>query len=185
MILSQVWGEAAAVCSLVNILYGAVSGVYFTAIKKLLAASSMGITGWLGLLCSSGIWPLFLLLYSILVGVTLVVLRQLSIYNSHSITSSRGPESVLAIISLLSLAGAPPFSGFVLKWVVLTAIANSWGVLIWGLVPLLGISTFFYVRVGLLGITSLSSFSKPQIKASLLRIALLLNLVGLLVIALV
>jgi NADH:ubiquinone oxidoreductase subunit 2 (subunit N) len=105
-----------SVAAVINVVIGCVSGVIITSLKKLLAYSSLSHSGWLLLSLPSGWWVYYLACYT---GLLLALLRGLSVsgalFSRQRLLLTPGLAPVILRLSLLSLAGLPPFRGFLLK----------------------------------------------------------------------
>lgn len=66
------------------------------------------------------------------------------------------------IVSIMSLAGLPPFTGFIPKLIVLKTIINTEPLIILPLLLATLISLFFYLRLTLITIINPTNFSKTK-----------------------
>lgn len=176
--------------AIISAIVGAVGGLNQTLLRKLLGYSSINHIAWIisALLMSERTWLLYFLVYSA-ISFSVVILfhfRQTFHFN-HLINnaSSRSAIKLVMFISLLSLGGLPPFTGFIPKWIVIQQLCWSSNFLL--LLVLLGSSLFtlfYYLRIMLRSLVLRSLKSKWAIKSSLMMklciVAVFINLIGLL-----
>lgn len=158
--LAGLWTEVLAVLAAATLLYGNLAAIPQTNIKRLLGYSSIGHAGYLVMGLSAGSLPgaqavgyyLLAYLFSNLAVFLAVMVASKTIGESlddYNGLSKRSPMlAAVLFIGLLSLAGVPPLAGFVGKWLVLLAVAESqrlWLVAI-GAVNV-AISLYYYLMV--------------------------------------
>nr|DAZ91198.1 TPA_asm: ND2 [Echinogammarus berilloni] len=163
-------------------LAGAVGGLAQTSLRKIMAYSSIAHMSWVLSAMSLGSWTwlLYFSLYAaVLAPLTYLFWRAQMTTLARLMAGGKNYLSMLTAISLASLAGLPPFTGFLPKFLVTQELSGSPLALL--LFPLLSgtlISLFFYTRVALttlvLSNSSLSwAPSKLKISSSLLAVHLL------------
>nr|DAZ91289.1 TPA_asm: ND2 [Crypturopus inflatus] len=163
---------------------GAVGGLTQTSLRKIMAYSAIAHLSWVlaGLMCGSWGWLAYFGFYS-LVLISLVVLfnyGQLMTLNDL-ITVNSSYLSFVTSVSMMSLGGLPPFTGFVPKFMLVLQLSETQYVLL--LAPLLAstfISLFMYVRVLLTG--GVLSSTSSTLGASISKVGstlIFVNLVGL------
>ena len=150
-----------AVLSAMTIFYGNLGAIPQTNIKRLMGYSSIGHAGYLlmGLAAfgASGREAILFYLFSYLfstVGIFLVLTALSSRMKTDEISelaglSKRSPLLAAAmLISLMSLAGVPPFSGFFGKFYLLWASVQS-GLLWLAVIGLLNVITslYYYLKI--------------------------------------
>nr|BAV13795.1 NADH dehydrogenase subunit 2 [Epigonichthys maldivensis] len=151
-----------AVLGCLSALVGGLGGLGQTQLRKLLAFSSIVHLGWL--VTGVGVNSLLGMTYFVLyVSVSLPIFLFLHIMNVVHVNQLRsgivGSPVVTALLSLgvLSLAGLPPFVGFLGKWLVLTELVSQTMVLV-SAVLISGtlVSLYYYLRVGYLCLAIMS-----------------------------
>lgn len=128
------------VCLISRALWGSIRGLAQTQIKSILAYSSITHLRWIlyALLRSSNSLIWYWVIYS-LINVMLC----LRFYEARS-DSRRELSTAHSVINLLSLAGLPPFLGFIIKLMLIT------GYISWILLPLIigsVIRLFYYLNI--------------------------------------
>nr|YP_009192176.1 NADH dehydrogenase subunit 2 [Owenia fusiformis]ALO81694.1 NADH dehydrogenase subunit 2 [Owenia fusiformis] len=118
------------IVSVMSSLVGGVGGLNQTRLRVLMAYSSIGHLGWMiGLMYMS--WIGVMVYYGVYFVVSLSVFLFLWLFEFSSFMQVTGwrmwGKSMLILFSLnfFSLAGLPPFLGFMSKWVALQAMVNS------------------------------------------------------------
>jgi len=179
------------VAAIISAVVGAIGGLNQTLLRKLLAYSSINHIAWImaALLIRERTWLLYFLVYSLIsVSVVILLFYTQTYHFNHLInhTASKPATKAAIFISLLSLGGLPPFTGFIPKWIVIQQLCSSQNFLL--LVILLGSSLFtlfYYLRITLSSLVLSSSKSKWTLKTSpenkFVLIALFINFIGLLI----
>nr|YP_011014011.1 NADH dehydrogenase subunit 2 [Unio bruguierianus]WQA10092.1 NADH dehydrogenase subunit 2 [Unio bruguierianus] len=148
--------------AMVSALWGGIGGLNQTDIRSLLTYSSIGHTGWMLASVNSN--------YMILIAyLTTYILINMSIYaflaKEHTksykqLFSSKEPGKVFILaITILSLGGLPPFTGFIMKLLVLM-LTESKTIIIFGLIIGALVSLFYYLS---LTFSTLLSFNKMHL----------------------
>ena len=132
-----------------RLLVGALGSLNELRIYSLLTYSSINHTGWilLTMLSNEIITVLYLIFYTIMVTVVLLPINSKS---SQSIWLIKNSNKYLIFINLLSLAGLPPFAGFIIKWILLSQIFIYLNIVI-NMVMILTsiILLYFYLRISM------------------------------------
>ena len=132
-----------------RLLVGALGSLNELRIYSLLTYSSINHTGWilLTMLSNEIITVLYLIFYTIMVTVVLLPINSKS---SQSIWLIKNSNKYLIFMNLLSLAGLPPFAGFIIKWILLSQIFTYLNVVI-NMVMILTsiILLYFYLRISM------------------------------------
>nr|WNH37102.1 NADH dehydrogenase subunit 2 [Sphagemacrurus grenadae] len=138
---------------LVSIAVGGLSGINMTLMRKLLAYSSIAHLGWMMLVMtfSTHLALIALITYIIATLVVFSTLNTTSASTINSLALSWGKYPILTALVpliLLSLAGLPPLSGFIPKWLIIQELMTqnlALPALIAAISALL--SLYFYTRV--------------------------------------
>nr|YP_009917923.1 NADH dehydrogenase subunit 2 [Stylocidaris reini]QLM01958.1 NADH dehydrogenase subunit 2 [Stylocidaris reini] len=149
---------------LISVIIGGWGGLNQTQVRKILAFSSIGHMGWIVITAfySVNIAITMLFLY-LTINTTIFLLAEylnISTLGHLNVTSYLSPKApTLIIITILSLGGLPPLTGFMIKFLSLTTLINE-NFIILSSFLILGslLSLFFYLRIAFN--TSLSLF--PQ-----------------------
>lgn len=133
-------------------LTGGVGGLNQTQLRPLFAYSSIGHLGWIISSPSFLILSIYLIIYISLTSAIIIIFWKLSTKHwsfNISIIKASPALSFSIIILLFSLAGLPPFIGFLPKWIILSSLASSDLSFFWPLALILGsvIQLFYYLSL--------------------------------------
>nr|YP_009686631.1 NADH dehydrogenase subunit 2 [Gammarus lacustris]QDS78450.1 NADH dehydrogenase subunit 2 [Gammarus lacustris] len=166
-------------------LVGSVGGLTHNSLRKILTYSSIAHLSWImsTLICTSWVWFMYFITYTfVLVSLIFLLSFTQSSTLTHITTMNKSYLFFVIAMSILSLGGLPPFTGFLPKFLTLQQLAFTSQAPI--LVPLLSgtfISLFFYIRVLLASlILSNSSPSSLTKFSSISAVYLNINVGGLL-----
>nr|WJJ70019.1 NADH dehydrogenase subunit 2 [Physonectae sp.] len=125
------------ICSLISIIIGTLGALNQTKIKRLLAYSGISHMGFIILILSIHnqksftINNIYLLIYILSLIAIIILISNLNLSNNNYIIELSNNQYINKIIALswiillLSIAGIPPLSGFVSKWLVLWTILEE------------------------------------------------------------
>nr|YP_010992073.1 NADH dehydrogenase subunit 2 [Varecia rubra]WOX61937.1 NADH dehydrogenase subunit 2 [Varecia rubra]WOX61950.1 NADH dehydrogenase subunit 2 [Varecia rubra] len=148
--------------ALLSILAGGWGGLNQTQLRKILAYSSIAHMGWMMaiLMYCPSMTILNLMIYLML---TIIMFTTLNMYtNTTTLTLSnlwnKTPITTLVVlISLLSLGGLPPLTGFLPKWVIIQELTKNNNITLAVTMAILALlNLYFYMR--LMYSTSLTMF---------------------------
>lgn len=129
------------------------------------------------------LWVNYFIIYTIILLSIIVTFNTLKINNLKQIffIDNKILKYILIII-FLSVAGLPPFRGFLAKYLVILAIGPStYKILMIPLILTTLISLFFYIRITLINIFTVNSkFYTPLILKTNNNKIFVVNLIGLL-----
>ena len=176
--ISQCHHPIISVCALTSAAQGAIAGVYFANMKKILAASSIMHTSWLRLLCKNWGWVWYLVLYTSLLAVGVYLLNKTCV-SHHKHTINLPPLQGLALfIVMCSLAGVPPFAGFTLKWYLITDVGFAAGFVVVGLMVILRLGVYLYLAAGLRALMTAREKESNSCRVLAVWRVIILNRVG-------
>nr|YP_009182780.1 NADH dehydrogenase subunit 2 [Austrolebias charrua]AKL82653.1 NADH dehydrogenase subunit 2 [Austrolebias charrua] len=141
------------ILGLTSILIGGWGGLNQTQLRKILAYSSIAHLGWVILV--THYFPAFVLLafyiYTILTFVLFFTFHYMYTTSMNSLSTSWAKTPFLMTttpLTLLSLGGLPPFTGFISKWVILNELTKQ-GLILMATIAALSalLSLFFYLRL--------------------------------------
>ena len=170
---------------------GAVGGLNQTLLRKLLGYSSINHMAWMmsALMIRENTWLLYFSVYSAISFSVIMLFHYTQTFHFNHIInySPSSPLVKIAIfISLLSLGGLPPFTGFIPKWIVIQQLVWSGNFSV--LTVLLGSSLFtlfYYLRITLRALTLRSLKSKWSTKGEAIQktviLAMFVNIIGLMI----
>nr|ANO58512.1 NADH dehydrogenase subunit 2 [Philemon buceroides buceroides]ANO58513.1 NADH dehydrogenase subunit 2 [Philemon buceroides buceroides] len=139
--------------SILSVALGGWMGLNQTQIRKILAFSSISHLGWMAIIiCYSP--KLTLMSFYLYVLMTTAVFLTLNTMKAVKLTTlmttwSKAPAlNTTLLLTLLSLAGLPPLTGFLPKWLILQELTKQDMALMAILISLLSLlSLFFYLRL--------------------------------------
>nr|QXU57634.1 NADH dehydrogenase subunit 2 [Cherax cartalacoolah] len=137
---------------------GAIGGINQTSLRKILSYSSINHMSWmlLAMLINETSWMIYFFLYALIsVSIALHFLSIQSYYFFHLNNSNISPISkIVSMLSLFSLGGMPPFSGFIPKWIIIQEmIASSYFFSLMILLLSSLVTLYFYIRLTLASIS--------------------------------
>nr|QFR15932.1 NADH dehydrogenase subunit II [Anolis cybotes] len=138
---------------LFSTIIGGWAGLNQTQTRKIMAYSSIAHLGWMATITSimTNILIMNLIIYLLLTMAmfsSLIVTKSKTIQDTSTTWTNSPYLGILMTLTLLSLGGLPPFSGFIPKWLILEQLTTQ------NLVPLAFfmtmatlLSLFFYLRL--------------------------------------
>lgn len=165
-------------------ILGRLGGLSQPSLKKILAYSSIAHMGWVlsAMLLNSNIWFNYFIIYRVILSAISIIFKISNFSKlSHIYLNNTSSTQIITTIRIMSLAGLPPFSGFLGKLIVILELSHSNFNFI--LIPiLLGtlIRLFFYLRVALINIIKTKSqLTLTNLKPKNKTPILLINLIAL------
>nr|AHD24881.1 NADH dehydrogenase subunit 2 [Glycifohia notabilis]AHD24882.1 NADH dehydrogenase subunit 2 [Glycifohia notabilis] len=128
-------------------------GLNQTQIRKILAFSSISHLGWMAIIISYNpkLTLLNFYLYSLMTATVFFMLNTMKVLNLPTLMTAWAKTPTLSttlIIVLLSLAGLPPLTGFMPKWMIIQELTKQDMTLPAMIISLLSLlSLFFYLRL--------------------------------------
>nr|YP_009050452.1 NADH dehydrogenase subunit 2 [Paraglypturus tonganus (nomen nudum)]AIG22698.1 NADH dehydrogenase subunit 2 [Paraglypturus tonganus (nomen nudum)] len=118
------WNESYMVTwsALFSAVVGAVGGLNQVLLRKIMAFSSINHMSWMmfGLLMSEVSWLVYFIFYVFISGsVVYIFYSQQMFHISQMLSFKSSSLSLVIFMSLFSLGGLPPFSGFIPKWILI------------------------------------------------------------------
>uniref|UniRef100_UPI0030FE6B5D NADH dehydrogenase subunit 2 n=1 Tax=Prodasineura croconota TaxID=1407214 RepID=UPI0030FE6B5D len=178
---------------LMSVLVGAVGGLNQTSTRKMMAYSSISHIGWMlmAINMSYKLWTLYFIIYSLINLSIIIIMYQASLYHLSQIFTLGGKSmnKFIMFLSMLSLAGMPPFLGFLPKWIIIQNTTSYEGIMMITIMAMTTMITlYFYLRIIYSAITF--SGQKPtwmnsNLKLSLMMVSLTISLLGIPAITLV
>nr|YP_009002083.1 NADH dehydrogenase subunit 2 [Pseudocellus gertschi]AGL11944.1 NADH dehydrogenase subunit 2 [Pseudocellus gertschi] len=112
--------------ALMSTIFGAMSSINQTSLRKLLAFSSISHNGWM-LMCVSLLmttWMSYFLIYSTINIIVMNLMKQMKWYHLNQIKPMNITTKMNLLLSIMALGGLPPTLGFAPKWILLLIIMN-------------------------------------------------------------
>jgi len=150
-----------AIVARLNALIGGILGISQSHLRTLLAYSSITHIGWIfGALCLNNphLSITYFLLYSLIIAPIFIILHNLNLTRPNQFPTLLivSKFSLLSlIILLLSLAGLPPLTGFLPKWLIISALIPSIKIVVLPLLIGSFINLYFYLNLVFRGISSI------------------------------
>nr|QID02648.1 NADH dehydrogenase subunit 2 [Scrobicularia plana] len=154
--------ESALFFLIMTSVVGGFGGLAQTQFRPLLAYSSLGQTGWMGLVCllSLKVFVLYMILYSVLLSGLLSVLHMINSYSIYNVPGSLSSKGVFFWLFsggfFVSLSGIPPFAGCALKLAGIMTIIGSYPLYLTVLIMTSMVSLYFYLSMFISSVICLS-----------------------------
>nr|AFT90793.1 NADH dehydrogenase subunit II [Anolis carolinensis]AFT90795.1 NADH dehydrogenase subunit II [Anolis carolinensis] len=138
---------------LLSSLVGGWGGLNQTQTRKIMAYSSIAHLGWMATISSimTNILIMNLLIYLIMttsVFLSLIISKSKTIQDTTSTWTLSPTLTIIMLLSLLSLGGLPPLTGFIPKWLIMEElILQNFNLLISMMATSSLLSLYFYLRL--------------------------------------
>nr|CCI69303.1 NADH dehydrogenase subunit 2 [Metacrangonyx samanensis] len=178
--MNYVFYFLALLCALI----GSLGGLFTSSLRKIMAFSSVAHSGWLllSLMLSIYMWLMYFIFYAFILFSILILFNQYTVNNlNHIFLKLNSLISLGMGLSLLSMGGMPPFTGFIPKFIVMKEFMSYCNffiffVLLFSVI----ISLFFYARIFIFNFIFLNNKSVFLLNKNItLPLSLFINLVGL------
>lgn len=164
-----------------NAIVGGYLGINQTHLRAILAYSSIGHLGWiLRIVAIDNLtaWVFYFLIYCITVApifILFILTNSKTLQDLYRLHKIHFMMPIIVIIIILSLAGIPPFTGFIPKLIVINTMIHS-NIFVLVLL-LLGsfINLYFYLRIAMASLLALSSGVKSSSIINILPILILIS----------
>nr|AST23969.1 NADH dehydrogenase subunit 2 [Proechimys cuvieri] len=139
--------------ALLSTLLGGWGGLNQTQLRKILAYSSIAHMGWM--LVVMNFMP-SISLFNLLLYMFLTISMFTALHTNNNLTtlslshmwSTTPPTIVIILMSLLSLGGLPPLTGFAPKWIIIQELVKNNNIMIPVLMTMMALlSLYFYIRL--------------------------------------
>nr|YP_010946986.1 NADH dehydrogenase subunit 2 [Sorineuchora bivitta]WGO57743.1 NADH dehydrogenase subunit 2 [Sorineuchora bivitta] len=137
---------------LMSVIVGSIGGLNQNSIRKMLAYSSINHMGWLlmAMYLSMSTWIIYFIIYvTMTLSIILVMsINQVSLVNQMFVNNIYPINKVMMFMVLMSMAGLPPFLGFLPKWLVIQSmVVNSYVVMSMIMITFSLITLYYYLRM--------------------------------------
>nr|AOW43586.1 NADH dehydrogenase subunit 2 [Rafetus swinhoei]UJI65649.1 NADH dehydrogenase subunit 2 [Rafetus swinhoei]UXE31593.1 NADH dehydrogenase subunit 2 [Rafetus swinhoei] len=139
--------------SLLSMMIGGWGGLNQTQLRKMMAFSSIAHLGWMVMILTLSIKLTLLTFYTytIMTATTLLTIKLLETNKMATMMTSWTKLPILnatMMLSLMSLAGLPPLTGFMPKWLILQELTKNHMAITATMASILSLlSLFFYLRI--------------------------------------
>lgn len=192
LISSDIIIQLITISAILSAYVGAIGGLNVIKLRKLIAFSSINHISWIliALTINDVIWITYFSFYRFISSSVVFFLHSLQ---STSISDLVGPNhsslfpALFVTLSLLSLGGLPPFTGFIPKWIMIqTILTTNMYIPLFFLLSSALITLYFYLRIltpYILLLTPIPSYnlkSSPLFSfSSFLPLVVFFNIIGL------
>nr|YP_009020605.1 NADH dehydrogenase subunit 2 [Neocaridina denticulata]AFN42869.1 NADH dehydrogenase subunit 2 [Neocaridina denticulata] len=156
--------------SILSAVVGALGGLNQTLTRKILAYSSINHMAWMlaAIMFNEQMWTVYFLVYAVVSSSVMFILHTYQIFHFNQLSSFAAhskPIILTLFLSLLSMGGMPPLTGFFPKWLIIQQFIFSKSI-IWLSFLLMSalLTLFFYLRIAI----SSMVFAAPKMKNGLL-----------------
>ncbi|YP_009058722.1 NADH dehydrogenase subunit 2 (mitochondrion) [Malurus melanocephalus] len=145
-------------------------GLNQTQIRKILAFSSISHLGWMAIIIAFNpkLTMLNFYLYSLMTATVFLTLNTMKVTKLPSLMTAwtKTPSlNAMLLLALLSLAGLPPLTGFLPKWLIIQELTKQEMALAATIISLLSLlSLFFYLRLAYCATITLPPHTTNHIK---------------------
>lgn len=154
--LRRIWIRKSIVIlsAIFSAIVGGIGGINQILLRKLLAYSSINHISWMlfAIMIGENSWVLYFIFYALISSSVVILFFSCQIYHFIQLVNFNKPSlRLVRFLSLLSLGGLPPFSGFLPKWILIQemVIEKLWfSILVLLLRSLL--TLYYYLRVSLM-----------------------------------
>nr|QQQ88633.1 NADH dehydrogenase subunit 2 [Hyalella cajasi] len=162
--------------------FGSVGGLMSASLRKIMAYSSISHMSWIlmGMVLSNSIWLGYYSVYCLVLFSVLHVFNEEKLFSINQLILSNKKICAVAGLSLLSLGGLPPFTGFIPKFMVsVMLLENSLYFIFIVLLSGTFLSLFFYIRLVLVSVVLSSKNMIFAYSANLKENKMSFNIMGL------
>nr|QAU54269.2 NADH dehydrogenase subunit 2 [Desmopachria sp. ITV9392]QPA36184.1 NADH dehydrogenase subunit 2 [Desmopachria sp. RRMO-2020]QPA36197.1 NADH dehydrogenase subunit 2 [Desmopachria sp. RRMO-2020]QPA36210.1 NADH dehydrogenase subunit 2 [Desmopachria sp. RRMO-2020]QPA36223.1 NADH dehydrogenase subunit 2 [Desmopachria sp. RRMO-2020] len=130
---------------------GSIGGINQMSLRKILAYSSINHISWMlsAMLINESMFFMYFLIYSILSMSIIMMFNMFKFFTLKQIYSMNNSYFIkfFLFLNLLSLAGLPPFLGFLPKWMIIQLMSTNNFFMIFFMIMMSLITLFFYLRI--------------------------------------
>lgn len=167
-ILFTSWSSLIIWIGLINIITGRIRGINQSSLHKILIFSSINNIGWIliRIIESVLLFLLFFLCYTI---INFLLIKFICTYKIKWLIQIKSNEINIKFYFLsliISLAGLPPFLGFLPKWLVIKKLSESFPIFTFTAIIFSVFTLFFYLKSSITIIISYTTTSKWNINSS-------------------
>nr|QTZ18981.1 NADH dehydrogenase subunit 2 [Epicypta sp. WQY004] len=138
---------------MISTFIGALNGLNQSSLRKIMAFSSINHLGWMlaSMMFNENLWMIYFILYTFISFSIIYLFNHFKLFFINQLYSFFFNSFIMKnffLISFLSMAGLPPFLGFLPKWLVIQSLIlmNMNFLLVWMIFMSL-ITMYFYLRI--------------------------------------
>nr|YP_009971708.1 NADH dehydrogenase subunit 2 [Thesaurus albertalleni]QNG56418.1 NADH dehydrogenase subunit 2 [Thesaurus albertalleni] len=138
---------------LISAMIGSIMGLNQISLRKIFTFSSISHIGWMisSMLYNQSIWLIYFISYSLINLNLIIIFMKLNIFYMKQLFNSLNNNKLikfLFMLNFLSIAGIPPFLGFMPKWLTINnLIYNKLFFISFFLIVFTLVSLYFYLRI--------------------------------------
>nr|AYP72685.1 NADH dehydrogenase subunit 2 [Chrysodinopsis sp. EMHAU-1507081] len=165
-----------------SLIFSSILGLNQISLRKILAYSSINHIAWMlsSMFNTKIIWMIYFLIYSIVTMSTILILKKfmISYINQISFSKENKMENLILSANILSLAGLPPFLGFLPKWLTINhLIFDKNYFLAFILVFFTLLAIYFYLRLTFSSISMATVQSVIKLNENMKFYTIFLNII--------
>nr|YP_009500753.1 NADH dehydrogenase subunit 2 [Trioza urticae]AWU49107.1 NADH dehydrogenase subunit 2 [Trioza urticae] len=167
-ILFTSWSSLIMWIGLINIITGSMSGINQSSLHKMLIFSSINNIGWMLMSMMESVL-LFLLFFLCYTMINFLLIKFMCTYKIKWLIQIKSNEMNIKFYFLslmMSLAGLPPFLGFLPKWLVIKKLSESFPMFTFTAIIFSVFTLFFYLKSSMTMMISYTTTSKWNINSS-------------------
>nr|QNH73664.1 NADH dehydrogenase subunit 2 [Pericrocotus speciosus] len=141
------------IMAILSVAMGGWMGLNQTQTRKIMAFSSISHLGWMTIIIiyNPKLTLLNFYLYTIMTAAVFITLNSIKVLNLSTLMTTwtkTPPLNAILLLTLLSLAGLPPLTGFLPKWLIIQELTKQEMAPVAVIISLLSLlSLFFYLRL--------------------------------------
>nr|YP_010735781.1 NADH dehydrogenase subunit 2 [Angulomastax meiospina]WEL32756.1 NADH dehydrogenase subunit 2 [Angulomastax meiospina] len=155
---------------MMSAIIGSLGGLNQSSLRKMLAYSSINHMGWMimTMMISENLWEIYFIVYSMMSIMVIMMMNQNKLIWMNQMFNSNNDNNLnkyLIYLSMLSLGGLPPFTGFIPKWLTMQMmIENNMTFIMTVLIMSSMITLYYYLRITFTAMILTSEINKWNIK---------------------
>nr|ADB91998.1 NADH dehydrogenase subunit 2 [Ammothea hilgendorfi] len=145
---------------MINMLISSIIAMNQINMKKILSLSSINQMGWMmmSLILNYSTFIIYLITYSF---ILFIIIKFMKMYSIKSMIQMFCMNNLFMSFSIMSMSGLPPFSGFIMKWMIIMLMMD-YNMIMLTIIMIISsmISLYFYMR--LIMISFMMTFMKMK-----------------------
>nr|YP_007025684.1 NADH dehydrogenase subunit 2 [Neaxius glyptocercus]AEW68323.1 NADH dehydrogenase subunit 2 [Neaxius glyptocercus] len=174
--------------AIMSAIVGALGGLNQTLLRKVMAFSSINHMSWMlfSILVSESAWLMYFVFYAVVSSSVIVLFSMQQLFHFVQMFNFNNLNlSLISFLSVLSMGGLPPFTGFIPKWFIIQELSSQG--LLFPLFVLLASALFtlyYYLRMGIVFFVLIKPntgwFKNVNFKFNKLSLLVMVNFLGIL-----
>nr|AXS65841.1 NADH dehydrogenase subunit 2 [Histeroidea sp. 3 KM-2017] len=150
---------------ILSMMVSGIMGINQTSLRKIMAFSSINHIGWMlaATMSSSSMWMFYFLIYMMINANLVWMFNTYKIFQFKQLMIKMDSHlKLFLILNFMSIAGIPPFLGFLPKWMVIQAMSEMYMYLMYIMSVMTLIPVFFYIRMAFTGLMIIQDNLKKE-----------------------